>query len=118
MNRTPPSHRPTPTRWERGQVLPLVAIVMVVVAGLLMVGMRVGAVLDASARARTAADAAALAGAAAGETEARALARANGGELIEYVEVGGTVMVVVRVGPATSEAWAEATVRWVRTGPG
>ena len=118
MNRTPPPRRSRPADPDRGQVLPLMAVVIAMVTGMLVIAVRMGELVDASARARTAADASALAGAAAGETEARAIARANGGELVEYTELGGMVVVVVRVGPATSEAWAEAVVRWVRAGTG
>ena len=118
MNRRP-NRRATRSGFsDRGQMLPMIAIVILVVGAMSVVAVRVGELLDASAQARTAADAAALAGAAAGETEAEAIARANGGEIVAYDEIGGIVMVVVRVGPATSEAWAEAVVRWVPAAPG
>lgn len=96
---------------DRGQVVPLMAVALVVVVGSLTVVVRISGLLDAAARARTAADAAALAGAAAGEEEARAVAAANGGELLEYQRSGLVVVVVVRVGPAAHEARAEAVVR-------
>ncbi len=92
--------------------MPLMAIVLLMVAAMLVVAVRVSDRLYASARARTAADAAALAGAAAGEAEARALAAANGGELVGYSQVGSVVVVQVKVGPAVSEAWAESVFRW------
>jgi Flp pilus assembly protein TadG len=97
---------------DRGQVLPLMALVVIVVAGSLVVAVALSERLDAAARARTAADASALAGAAAGESEARAVARANGGEVLGYTEVGQVVVVVVRVGSAIHESWAEAVVTW------
>jgi hypothetical protein len=95
---------------ERGQVLPLMAIVIVVAVTVLSLAVRVSERLDEAARARTAADAAALAGAAAGETEARAVAHANGGQIIDYRVLGQTVVVVVRIGSATREATAEAVI--------
>ncbi len=58
-------------------------------------------------RARTAADAAALAGAADGEGAARALAEANGAELVDFDAEGPEVQVRARVGDA--EALARAT---------
>ena len=93
-------------RGERGQVLPLVALVMVV-AGLAVVaiGELGGAALD-RARAVTAADAAALAGAAEGRDAARALARANGGRLAGYEELGADARVRVEVGQAEAPARA------------
>ncbi len=92
--------------------MPLMAVVLLVVGAMLAVAVRSSQLLDASARARTAADAAALAGAVGGETEARALAEANGGELVEFEQLGQTVVVVVAVGSATHRARAEAVVRW------
>jgi len=88
------------------------AVVLVLIVAVLLAAVRVAALLEAAAQARTAADAAALAGAAAGEGEARALAEANGGEVVRYEQIGQTVVVVVSVGPATQEARAEAVIRW------
>jgi len=88
------------------------AVVLVLIVGTLVVAVRLSGLLDAAAQARTAADAAALAGAASGEREARELAEANGGEVVEYSRIGQTVVVVVRVGPATHEARAEAVIEW------
>lgn len=107
-----PAHPERGSATERGQVLPLMAIVLVVTVGILMVAVRVSELLTASARARTAADAAALAGAASGEAEARAVARANDGELLRFDRTGQVVEVVVRVGAATHEARAEAVTTW------
>jgi hypothetical protein len=100
---------------EGGQVLPLVALVLVAI-GLCCLGLgrfARGAVDAASAQ--TAADAAALAGAAAGEGSARSLAVANGGVLVSFERVGFTdVRVRVRVG----EAVAVARARFSPMGPG
>lgn len=92
---------------ERAQVLPLVAVVVLLAGGLAVVLGRVaGAAVD-RARARTAADAAALAGAAEGEESARAMAVANGGRLESFRTVGvSDVAVVVRVGDAVARARA------------
>lgn len=85
-------------RRDRGQAVPLVlavvAVVVVLGAALAVLGRRA---VDAAA-ARTAADAAALAGAAAGEVEARAIAEANGAELVEVRADGLDTVVTVRVG--------------------
>ena len=94
---------------ERGSVTPLVAVLMVLV-GVLCLGLgRLGGDANARARAQTAADAAALAGAADGEDEARALAVANGAEVLRIDTDGSEVQVTVRVGEV--EAWARATGR-------
>jgi hypothetical protein len=85
---------------ERGSVTPLVAVVMVLV-GVLCLGLgRLGGDANGRARAQTAAD---------GEDEARALARANGAEVLEIDTDGTEVQVKVRVGDV--EAWARATGR-------
>lgn len=91
---------------ERGQVLPLL-VVVVLGAGMAMVTLgHLGRAALQRAGARTAADAAALAGAADGEEAARAVARANGGTLLRYVEDGAEVEVRVRVGRAEAPARA------------
>ena len=95
-------------RWrgERGQVLPFVALVLVLAGALaLFVGRLSGAAVS-RARARTAADAAALAGAAEGEAAARSVAAANGGVVESYAVEGADVAVVVRVGSAHAPARA------------
>ena len=91
---------------DRGQVMPLVALLIVVAgtAGLLVA--RLGGAAVSRARAQTAADAAALAGAVDGRSGALALARANGGRLLVYEPVGTDVRVVVAVGVATARARA------------
>jgi hypothetical protein len=94
---------------ERGQVVPLVAIVVVLV-GLLCLGLvRLGGSAGEASRARTAADAAALAGAAGGEAAARELARVNGGRVVRYELDGSEVEVVVEVGDHQAVARAAAT---------
>ena len=82
---------------QRGQVLPLMAVV-VALAALIVVGLgRVGAVVVARAEAQTAADAAALAGALHGRPAAEGLARANGGRLVSWAAAGREVEVVADV---------------------
>ena len=98
---------------DRGQALPLVALVVTVVAGVLVVAVRLAEPLDDAARARTAADAAALAGAADGPDAAARLARDNGGDLVDYAETGDEVEVRVRVGAAVAIARAEASIIWL-----
>jgi hypothetical protein len=96
-------------RTERGQVLPLVALIMVV-AGLAVVAIgKIGGAAVDRAQAVTAADAAALAGAAEGRDAARELARANGGRLAGYEEVGDDARTRVEVGDATAHARAHAS---------
>ena len=95
---------------ERGQTTPLVALVLVVVAGGLVGLGHLGEVVADRSRARTAADAAALAGAADGESGARRIAAANEGEVRTFVVQGSDVEVTVRVGHA--EATARARADW------
>ena len=104
-------------RWcdDGGQALPWMLLLVMIGLGLVVVAVRLGPALDEAAQARIAADAAALAGAAAGEPEARAVAAANGAELVEYHRLGSTVTVMVRVGEVRARARATATVRWVPT---
>jgi hypothetical protein len=92
---------------ERGQVLPLLAGVLVVAAVVALVVADLGVAAVQRARARTAADAAALAGAAEGEAAARAVAAANDGELVSFVVDRRVVEVVVAVGRARARATAE-----------
>lgn len=98
---------------DRGQALPLVALVVTVVAGVLVVAVRLAEPLDDAARARTAADAAALAGVADGPDAAARLARDNGGDLVDYAEIGDEVEVRVQVGAAVAIARAEASIIWL-----
>jgi hypothetical protein len=93
-------------RSDRGQVLPFIALV-IVLAGLAAVVIgRLGQGAVDRARARTAADAAALAGAAEGEDAARRLAEANHGTLLSFRVEGPDVEVVVRVRKAQALARA------------
>ena len=100
-------------RGEGGQALPWMLVILMLGFGLLVVAARLAPVLDDSAQARTAADAAALAGAAVGETEARSVATANGGDLVAFERSGRVVTVVVQVGSVRARARAVATIRWV-----
>ncbi len=104
---------------ERGAVSVL-AVVMVVLAGALMLGLaRLGHAADERARADTAADAAALAAAGvlagggdpgAASAAARETSAANGA-LLERCDCSGTrPAVVVHVGDATGRARAEVRV--------
>jgi uncharacterized membrane protein len=96
----------SPCRGQRGQALPIAALLLVLCAGALLLVVEVGRVLDERARAATAADAAALAGAAEGEDAARALAAANGAVLESFRLDGADAVVVVRVGRARATARA------------
>lgn len=91
---------------DRGQVLPLVALVVVLGAIVILVIGRVGVAVRDQARAQTAADAAALAGAAGGEADAESLAARNGAALLSFERDGAAVRVVVRVGRAQAAARA------------
>ncbi len=92
---------------ERGQILPLIAV-LVLVMGVLSLGLgRVGHAAVSRARAQTAADAAALAGAADGRGAAEALAQENGARLDKYEELGSSVRVHVSIGDAKAVARAE-----------
>jgi hypothetical protein len=93
-------------RDERGQVVPLVAVVVVLVGVLCLALGRLGGSAATVTRAHTAADAAALAGAAGGEGAARSLAVANGGRVVTYREVDGEVEVVVAVADARRDGGA------------
>jgi hypothetical protein len=96
-----------PRRSQSGQVLPLVALVLVLVGGACLVVARLGAIAVARARAVAAADTTALAGAVAGEAAARRVAEANGVRLEAFEEVGRSdVRVRVAVGPARGRARA------------
>lgn len=107
--RWPNGHR------EAGQVTPLIAVGLVVMAAIGVVVVAVGGVISDRATARTAADAAALAAAAhldPTESDAAAahFARANGAELLSIHRQGHQVEVEVRVGRATARARAEAVL--------
>ena len=95
---------------DHGQVLPLMAIVLMITMVALVLLSRVGGQLDDRARAQAAADAVALAGAREGEDGAGAIADADGAVLLSFVAQGSEVEVVVRLGHST--ATARARRRW------
>lgn len=99
---------------ERGQVAPLLALVVAVGCVLVMMLMRLGENATDQAKAQTAADAAALGGAIEGEAAAEELARANGADLIAFTAGPDDVVVTVAVGRA--EGQARAVVRRRRDG--
>jgi len=95
---------------QRGQALPLLALVMVVAVAAAILVVRLGVEVDHRARAQTAADAAALAGASGGRIEAEAIAARNGAEIESFVSRDGEVEVIVRV--ADRRATARARRSW------
>jgi hypothetical protein len=99
-------------RTQRGQVLPLLALVILVGGMAVVLVGRIGGAAVYRARASTAADAAALAGAAEGSTAAKGLADANGARVLGYETRGNDARVRVAVGRA------EATARARRSGGG
>lgn len=92
---------------SRGQVAPLLCLLVVVVGGLVIGLGRLGQQAVARAAAQTAADAAALAGAAEGEDTARTVAHDNGGRLVSFRQLGSLTEVTVVVGRARATARAE-----------
>ena len=100
-------------RDDRGQILPLVLLLIALGAGLAVL---VGE-FEAVAVERATADAAALAAVTErgdGRTVAREFAAPNGAQLMSFTRDGGEVLVVVRVGRARATARAVA----VLCGPG
>lgn len=95
-------------RWfgDAGQVLPLMALVILVGLGAALGLARLGVEVIDRARARTAADAAALAGVDGGRQAADAAARANGGRVVRFVATDGATEVEVRVGGSQATARA------------
>jgi uncharacterized membrane protein len=91
---------------ERGQVVPLVAVVLVAALGAVLLLVQVGRVTVARSEAQTAADAAALAGALEGREGADELARANGAVLVSFTVDGAEVQVVVEHGEVRATARA------------
>ena len=87
-------------RTQRGSVLPLVALAVVIAGGGAVVLGRLGEAAVSRAAARTAADAAALAGAADGERAANEVAAANGATVLRFEVMGADTRVTVRVGRA------------------
>ena len=93
-------------RSERGQVAPLVAVMVVAAGFCCVVVVRFGLAATSRATARTSADAVALAGAADGEGSARAIAAANRSWISRYEASGRDV--TVRVGFDDAAATAKA----------
>ena len=93
---------------ERGSVLPLLAVVLLLAATLVMAIGRLGEAAVARAHARAAADAAALAGAAESRAAATTLAAANGARVLTYEARGRDVRVTVQWGAAHATARARA----------
>ncbi|QGG93627.1 pilus assembly protein TadG-related protein [Actinomarinicola tropica] len=89
-------------------MLPLVALLMLVVAGVAVGVVTVGTVLVDRATARTAADAAALVAALEDDAAARDVAEDNGARLVRVVRLGDEVEVEVAVGRARARARAAA----------
>jgi hypothetical protein len=103
---------------DRGQVVPLVAVIVLLAGAAAVLVGDLGGRATARARARTAADAAALAGAAEGRRAADALARANGARLDGYEDVGTDTEVRVRIGDMTATARARRDGDADRSAPG
>ena len=93
-------------RGERGSVLPLMALAIVVLGGAVVLVGRLGVAATDRAGARSAADAAALAGAAEGEGPARELAGANGARVKSFEAEGTDALVEVELGTARAVARA------------
>jgi hypothetical protein len=96
---------------EHGQIVPLVAVVLLVAAaGVVVVG-RLAASAAALAATQAVADAVALAGAQAGEATAAGVAAANRARLVRFEQAGDLVQVEVSRGPtsavATAQIWVE-----------
>jgi len=91
---------------QRGQVAPLIAVVLVAAGFLCVVVARFGVAAMARADARTAADGAALAGAADGRSAADRIAAADGGTIVKYDASGRDVELRVRVRDAAATARA------------
>ena len=91
---------------ERGSLLPLLAMILLMATSLALAVGRLGEAAVARAQARTAADAAALAGAAQGRTAAVDTARDNGARVLGYRDLGREVEVTVEWGAARARARA------------
>lgn len=106
------------TERERGQVLPLVALLLAGMGAATFGIGRLGTAAVERAQARTAADMAALAGAVGGRAEAESLAAANGARVVEFQERGDQAWVRVELGQATASARARRSSVDSATQPG
>lgn len=97
---------------ERGQITPLLALVVLAIGGLVFGLARFGATVTHAAQAQGAADAGALAGAAQDRDAADAVVAANGGAVATYERLGSDIQVRVQVG----DTWAVARARRVGGG--
>jgi hypothetical protein len=102
-----------PRRGERGQTVPLIALVLLVAGGLAWAVAVLGGRAAAQGHVRSAADAAALAGAVAGEPAAAEVAAANHAALESFRQQGDVVEVRVQAGGFRAVAWAERVVEVV-----
>ena len=93
-------------RSDRGQLLPMYALIVLVACAATLVLVRLGTVAVHRAHARTAADAAALAGAAEGRAAAEQVAAANGAVLESFDAHDDEVEVRVRVDSSHARARA------------
>ena len=100
-------------RTDRGQLVPLYALIVLVTVGAMMLLVHLGALAERRAHVRTAADAAALAGAAEGREAAVEVAARNDAVLDRFVALGDEVEVRVHVGSthATARARREGGCR-------
>lgn len=93
-------------RGQAGQVLPFVALLLLLVGAASVMLARLGATAAVRARADAAADTAALAGVIDGRSAAEAVAAANGARIEAFERIGADVRVRVTVGPARATARA------------
>lgn len=98
---------------QRGQVVPLLAVALVL-CGVVALGLvRVSATVTHRSAAQAAADAAALAGAVDGPDAAQDVAAANGARVVDYLDEGGEVQVTIE----RRRVRATARARWEPTDP-
>ncbi|HEX7095218.1 MAG TPA: pilus assembly protein TadG-related protein [Acidimicrobiales bacterium] len=95
---------------ERGQTIPLVLVVLALAMTFALTILHQSRTVAGRAAASHAADAAALAGAVDGQGAAEAVARANGAELLSFVQDGDVVVVEIRRGSHHATARAELVV--------
>jgi uncharacterized membrane protein len=101
---------------NQGQILPLMALLVLLAVGLAILAAELGAVAVERAQARTAADAAALAAATERidpEKAARIIATSNGATLESFRRDGSEVVIVVRVGRARATAKAQSVTSFI-----